>query len=246
MLTYPSNVLPKHIAIIMDGNGRWAAHRFMPRIAGHRAGLQAAKKIAKYCLKKQVSVLTLFAFSTENWRRPAPEVTFLMNLFLTTLERETHEFHEQNVRVRFIGDRSRLNPAIVLKMDETEKLTQANSGMVLIIAIDYGGQWDLYQSTKTLLEKAERGEISAKQLTYRDIESHLAFPDLPYPDLLIRTSGEKRISNFMLWQLAYSELYFTDTLWPDFDEQALDQALSDYAQRERRFGYSSEQLSGVT
>lgn len=242
MLTYSNDVLPKHIAIIMDGNGRWAARRFMPRIAGHRAGLQAAKKIAKYCVQIKINVLTLFAFSSENWRRPVQEVDFLMDLFLATLEREVHEFHDQQVRVRFVGERSRLNPKIVSKMNETEKLTQMNTGMVLIIAIDYGGQWDLYQATKTLVLKAERGELRAQALTYQDIESHLSFSDFPCPDLLIRTSGEKRISNFMLWQLAYSELYFTDILWPDFDEKALDQALADYTERERRFGYSSEQL----
>lgn len=233
---------PKHIAIIMDGNGRWAARRFLPRIAGHRAGLQVAKSIVKSCVEKGVAVLTLFAFSSENWRRPTAEISFLMDLFLSTLETETHRFHEQAISVRFIGDRSRLDPRIALKMQEAEEMTKNNNAMTLIIAIDYGGQWDIYQSMKKVAEKVERGELLSADLTMAHIESGLAFSDLPYPDLMIRTSGEKRISNFMLWQLAYAELYFTDTLWPDFNEAALDEAIQNYIGRERRFGHSGDQL----
>lgn len=233
---------PKHIAIIMDGNGRWAARRLMPRIAGHRAGLQAAKSIIKFCVEQGVGVLTLFAFSSENWRRSTEEVSFLMDLFLSTLENETHRFHEQAIRVRFIGDRSRLDPRIVLKMQEAEELTQHNKAMVLVIAIDYGGQWDIYQSMKKIAEKVESGECSSAELTMSHLENGLATVDLPQPDLIIRTSGERRISNFMLWQLAYAELYFTDTLWPDFNEKAIEEAIHDYAGRERRFGYTGDQL----
>jgi len=231
--------LPKHIAIIMDGNGRWAASRFMPRIAGHQAGLQAAKNIVKYCAEKKIAVLTLFAFSSENWSRPIKEVSFLMELFLSTLEAETKRFHEKEIRIKFIGDRTRLDPRITRKMQEAENLTQHNKGMVLMIAIDYGGQWDMQQALQKIMEKTLGGEYKPHELTVAHIENALSFPDLPHPDLLIRTSGEKRISNFMLWQLAYAELYFTDTLWPDFNEAALDAAIADYMKRERRFGNAS-------
>lgn len=236
MSTEKKQRLPKHIAIIMDGNGRWAAKRLMPRIAGHKAGLQAAKNIIKHCLEKGIDVLTLFAFSSENWRRPAPEVSFLMDLFLSTLESETQRFHEQSVRVKFIGDRTRLDPRITHKMQEAEELTKHNQNLVLMIAIDYGGQWDIQQAMQKILEKAVRNNDFPGELTKQYIEQELAFPDLPPPDLLIRTSGERRISNFMLWQLAYSELYFTDILWPDFDAAALDAAIFDYMQRDRRYG----------
>lgn len=237
---------PKHIAVIMDGNGRWAARRFMPRIAGHRAGLQAAKNLVKSCLEKGVSVLTLFAFSSENWRRPREEVGFLMDLFLSTLESEAHRFHEQAIAVRFIGDRSRIDPRIAAKMHEAEELTKQNQAMVLVIAIDYGGQWDVYQAMQVLLRKVHAGELAPSTLTVEHIAQHVCLADLPPPDLMIRTSGEKRISNFMLWQLAYTELYFTDTLWPDFNEAALDEAINDYSNRHRRFGYTDDQLAVCT
>ena len=228
--------LPKHVAIIMDGNGRWASRRFLPRIAGHKAGLEAAKNIVKSCLEKGIQVLTLFAFSSENWHRSKEEVGFLMDLFLHTLQEETNSFHKQAICVRFIGDRSRLDPRIVEKMQAAEDLTKNNQAMVLVIAIDYGGQWDICQSVKNLLHQVQNKEFDLLQLTQADISAGLSAPDLPYPDLMIRTSGEKRISNFMLWQLAYAELYFTDTLWPDFDAASLSLALQDYASRERRFG----------
>jgi undecaprenyl diphosphate synthase len=236
--------LPEHIAIIMDGNGRWAARRFMPRLAGHRAGLQAAKRIAKHCVKMGIRVLTLFAFSSENWRRPTEEVNFLMDLFLSTLENEVEHFHKEGISLRFIGNRTRLDARITLKMNEAEVLTKDNTALILMIGIDYGGQWDIQHAMQKIIEKAIGGEITREQLTVSMIEDALAFPDLPFPDLVIRTSGEKRISNFMLWQIAYSELYFTDTLWPDFDEVAFDAAITDYMSRERRFGYTSQTVLG--
>lgn len=232
--------LPQHITIVMDGNGRWAKKRFMPRLAGHRAGVEAARKAVKYCAKKNIKVLSLFAFSSENWRRPPQEVSYLMELFLTGLEREVMTLHENNIQVRFIGDRSRFNVKLHNKIHEVEQLTKQNTGMVLIIAVDYGGQWDIVESVRKLSDKIVSGQLSSESITPNHIAEHLSFADLPDPDLFIRTSGELRISNFMLWQLAYSELYFTDTLWPDFDEKEFEKALSHYANRDRRFGARNE------
>jgi undecaprenyl diphosphate synthase len=233
-----------HIAVVMDGNGRWAKRRFMPRVAGHRAGVEAARQIVKNCAKRNIKVLSLFAFSSENWQRPAKEVSYLMDLFLTGLEREIGMLHENNVQLRFIGDRTRFSEKLTKKIGEVEKLTSKNTGMVLIIAADYGGQWDIFHAVQQLMQDVEAGRLNSKELTPEHITNKLSFADLPDPDLFIRTSGEIRISNFMLWQLAYSELYFTDTLWPDFDEKELDKALAHYANRERRYGCSSEQLNG--
>lgn len=235
--------LPQHIAVIMDGNGRWAKQRFLPRVAGHRAGVEAARQIVKNCAKRKIKVLSLFAFSSENWRRPAQEVGYLMELFITGLEREVGMLHENNVQLRFIGDRSRFSEKLCKKILEVESLTNKNSGMVLIIAADYGGQWDICQATQQLAREVEASTLTSTDITPEKIASKLSFADLPDPDLFIRTSGELRISNFMLWQLAYSELYFTNTWWPDFDENELVKALDHYSGRERRFGYSSEQLS---
>lgn len=234
--------LPQHVAVIMDGNGRWAKQRFMPRVAGHRAGVEAARQVVKNCAKRGIKVLSLFAFSSENWRRPVQEVNYLMELFLTGLEREVHMLHENNVQLRFIGNRERFSERLSRKISEVESLTANNSGMVLIIAADYGGQWDICQAARKLGEAVEQGRLLANDITPERIAENLSFSDLPDPDLFIRTSGEIRISNFMLWQLAYSELYFTNTLWPDFDDKELDNALTHYANRERRYGKSSEQL----
>lgn len=233
--------LPQHIAIVMDGNGRWAKQRFMPRIAGHKAGVEAARQVVKNCAKHHIKVLSLFAFSSENWRRPAQEVNYLMELFLTGLEREVKMLHENNVQLRFIGDRTKFSEKLCKKISEVENLTHKNSGMVLIIAADYGGQWDICQATRKLAQEVEAGVLSSKDITPDHITRKLSFADLPHPDLFIRTSGEIRLSNFMLWQLAYSELYFTSTLWPDFDAAELDKALAQFARRERRYG-GSEQL----
>ena len=238
--------LPQHIAVIMDGNGRWAKKRFLPRVAGHRSGVEAARRIVKSCVKKNIKVLSLFAFSSENWRRPAEEVGHLMEIFLTGLEREVGMLHENNVQLRFIGDRTRFNEKLCNKITEVEKLTTHNTGLVLMIAADYGGQWDICQAVKQLASDVEAGKLTSAEITPDLINTKLSFADLPHPDLFIRTSGECRISNFMLLQLAYAELYFTDTLWPDFDDQALEKALTHFASRERRFGYCSEQLEVTT
>jgi len=232
--------LPRHIAIIMDGNGRWAKKRFLPRVAGHSAGVEAARQIVKLCAKKKIQVLSLFAFSSENWNRPAHEVNHLMELFLTGLEREVTLLHENNIQLRFIGDRVRFSEKLRQKILEVETLTQHNSGLVLMIAADYGGQWDICQAARQLANEVETGQLHSEDITPEKIAAKLAFADLPHPDLFIRTSGELRISNFMLWQLAYAELYFTDTLWPDFDEKALEKALAHYASRERRYGNLTE------
>ena len=238
----PTIKLPQHIAVIMDGNGRWAKKRFLPRIAGHRSGVEAARKIVKNCVKRNIKVLSLFAFSSENWRRPAEEVSHLMELFMMGLEREVGMLHENNVQLRFIGDRTRFSDKLCQKILEVETLTKQNTALVLIIAADYGGQWDICQAVKQLAHDVEKGALDSADITPAHITSKLSFADLPDPDLFIRTSGEWRISNFMLWQLAYAELYFTDALWPDFDEEELEKALAHFASRERRFGCSSEQL----
>lgn len=242
MINKDSN-LPQHIAVIMDGNGRWAKQRFLPRFAGHKAGATAVRHIIKNCAKRQISVLTLFAFSSENWRRPLQEVSYLMDLFLNGLEKEIHAMHKNNIQVRFIGDRSRFSVKLSNKMLEAESLTLKNTGMRLVIAVDYGGQWDICQAMQQLAKEVEAGKLSSTEISAEKISNKLSFADLPNPDLFIRTSGEQRISNFMLWQLAYAELYFTPILWPDFDEAELEKALAHYANRERRFGYSGEQLS---
>lgn len=234
--------LPKHIAIVMDGNGRWAKKRFMPRIAGHRAGVEATKNVVRNCFKKNIQVLSLFVFSSENWRRSPQEVEYLMDLFLIGLEREVDILYDNNIQLRFIGDRYRFHKKLLDKMQEVENKTSQNTGMKLLLAMNYGGQWDICQAIQRLAVDVAVAKISSSQITPALIASQLSFADLPDPDLFIRTSGEVRISNFMLWQLAYSELYFTSTLWPDFDEAELDKALAFYASRERRYGLSSEQL----
>jgi len=234
--------LPRHIAIVMDGNGRWAKKRFLPRTAGHRAGVAAVRKVIECCLKRRIGALTLFAFSSENWRRPPQEVSLLMELFLTTLERETEKLHENGVRLRVIGDREAFSPALQEKIAAAERLTGENTGLNLNIAANYGGRWDILQAARALAEKSSRGELRAEDIGADLFKSHLTLADLPEPDLFIRTGGERRISNFLLWQLAYTELYFTSALWPDFDDQSLDMALNDYASRQRRFGYTSEQV----
>ena len=238
--------LPRHIAIIMDGNGRWAQQRFLPRTVGHRSGVGAVRKTVEQCLLKGISVLTLFAFSSENWRRPPNEVSLLMELFLASLERETQKLHERGVRLRVVGDRSAFAPSLQESIEASEALTRANQRLNLVIAANYGGRWDILQATKTLAEKAEKGTLRADDINAGLFESHLALADLPEPDLFIRTGGERRISNFLLWQLAYTELYFTPILWPDFDETAFNEALRDYAGRQRRFGYTGEQVENLS
>lgn len=234
-----SVALPKHIAIIMDGNGRWAKKRFLPRVAGHRAGVEATRRIVRYCAKLHIPVLSLFAFSSENWRRSAEEVNALMDLFLTSLEKEVPSLHQNQVCLRFIGDREKFNMKLRTKIHEVESYMQHNTGMVLLIAADYGGQWDICEAARRLAQEVEQGKLKSEDINSALFAKHLSFADLPDPDLFIRTSGEVRISNFMLWQLAYAELYFTDILWPDFNEAELDKAISHFARRERRYGYES-------
>lgn len=247
MTLFPSSSLeipavgevPRHIAIIMDGNGRWAKKRFMPRVAGHKRGVETVREIIKACIERGVGYLTLFAFSSENWRRPQEEVTFLMQLFLRALEEEVSKLHENNIRFRVIGDLSRFDPQIVGLIRKGESLTAKNAALTLTIAANYGGRWDILQAVEKMLA-CHPGQQSG--FSEEDLAAHLALNFGPEPDLFIRTGGEQRISNFMLWQLAYTELYFTDTLWPEFDTAALDAAIGSYRCRERRFGRTSEQL----
>lgn len=232
--------VPKHIAVIMDGNGRWARKRFLPRIAGHKRGVETVRELVKSCVTLKVEYLTLFAFSSENWRRPPEEVSFLMGLFMEALQREVAKLHQNNIKLVMVGDRSPFDAALVAQIEASEKLTENNTGLILTIAANYGGRWDVLQAVNKM-------QLAAPQLTgyYREdhLEPHLSMSYAPEPDLFIRTGGEKRISNFLLWQLAYTELYFTDTLWPDFNQEAFNLAIQSFQNRERRFGRTSEQLS---
>ncbi len=237
---------PRHIAIIMDGNGRWAQKRFMPRAFGHQAGVKTVRKIVEYCAKQDIEVLTLFAFSSENWRRPEEEVSLLMGLFLATLQREINQLDRNNIRLRFIGDRTKFPDKLQLKMAEGEALTKDNNALTLVIAANYGGHWDLCQAFRTISEKIALGELHNHDINEQLIGQFLTTADLPDPDLFIRTGGEQRVSNFMLWQLAYAEMYFTPTLWPDFDQNSLEDAIASFKTRQRRFGHTGEQLLNNT
>ena len=223
----------------MDGNGRWAKKRFMPRNAGHQAGVNATRKLVAECATRGIRVLTVFAFSSENWNRPEQEVSTLMSLFVTTLSSEISKLHKQNVQVRFIGDRSRFDERLQQGIDDAERLTHDNTGLIFNIAANYGGRWDILNAVRQLLH--EHGD-EPLTLTEQLFAQYLQSSDLPDVDLFIRTGGEQRISNFLIWQSAYAELYFTDTLWPDFDGQCLQQALDWFAERERRFGKTSKQI----
>lgn len=234
--------LPKHIAIVMDGNGRWAKQRHLPRAAGHKAGANAVRAAVKWCVEKNIEVLTLFAFSSENWRRPAAEINYLMELFFTALEKESKKLHKQNIQLRIIGDRSRFDEKLRQQMANAENLTANNNGLKLILAANYGGQWDIAQACQQLVDEMQNEKVSV-EINPDLIASRLSTAGLPEPDLFIRTSGEQRISNFLIWQLAYAELYFTNVLWPDFDGKELDKAIAFFASRERRFGHISEQLA---
>lgn len=236
------STLPRHIAIIMDGNGRWAKRRLLPRVAGHKAGVDAVRQTVKACVKKKIEVLSLFAFSSENWRRPEQEVNYLMELFISALERESNKLHEQNIQLRIIGNRTAFNEKLQQQMQHAEQLTANNTGLKLIIAANYGGHWDIQEALRKVAVAVEEGRLTSQMVSAQSIQQYLSLADLPDPDLFIRTSGEQRISNFFLWQLAYTELFFTDVFWPDFDEKELQKALDFYAKRERRFGYTSEQL----
>ena len=234
--------VPRHVAIIMDGNGRWAERRHLPRFAGHKAGVDALRVAVESAGRRGVKVLTVFAFSSENWRRPEEEVGLLMGLFLTALEQRVQELHENNVRVRVVGDRTAFNARLQQRIEEAERLTRANDGLQLIIAANYGGRWDVVQAARRVAEEVHSGTLTPGQVDLEAFASRLCLHGVPEPDLFIRTGGERRVSNFLLWDLAYTELYFTDTLWPDFDAEALDQALASYAARQRRFGKTGQQV----
>ena len=227
--------VPQHVAIVMDGNGRWAKKRFMPRLAGHREGLEALKRCVRACAQRGVKILTVFAFSSENWNRPADEVSGLMDLLPKAVTKEVPELHAQGIQLHFVGERSALSASMRHALSEAEHTTRDNQQLILNVCVNYGGRWDMVQAAAKL---ARQGQ----EITEESLQQALALSHVPDPDLLIRTGGEQRISNFLLWQTAYSELYFCDTLWPEFDEQSLDAALLDFQRRERRFGQTSEQL----
>lgn len=239
----PAGTVPQHVAIIMDGNGRWAQKRYLPRVAGHRRGAETVRRTLVACQDRGIRYLTLFAFSSENWRRPPAEVTLLMKLFRSSLEGEISRMHEAGIRFRVIGDLSRFDDRLVRLIADSEALTRDNTGLTLTIAANYGGRWDILQAVRTL---AKTRPECLQDLQEEDLVPHLALGDAPEPDLFVRTGGEQRVSNFLLWQLAYTEYYFTEVLWPEFDAQELDRAILSYQQRERRFGRTSEQLRDST
>ncbi len=234
---------PRHVAIIMDGNNRWAKAHRLKGVAGHKAGVDAVKAVVETCAREGVEVLTLFAFSSENWRRPKDEVSALMRLFLIALEREVRKLHRNNIRLRIIGDRSAFNPALQEHMEKAEALTRDNTRMTLVIAANYGGHWDITQATRKVAEQVKAGQLEPSDITDDLIQEHLSIGDLPMPDLLIRTAGEQRISNFMLWHLAYTEFYFSEVFWPDFKREQMLRALDAYAHRQRRFGQTDDQIA---
>lgn len=229
--------LPNHVAVIMDGNGRWARKRFLPRVAGHKKGVEVVRELVKECARLNISYLTLFAFSSENWRRPKDEVTFLMGLFMEALKREVDKLHGNNIRLILIGDRSEFSDDLNRQIETSEELTKNNTGLTLTIAANYGGRWDMLQAANKIMANQQD-----QVLTEENLSACLSMHYAPEPDLFIRTGGEQRMSNFLLWQLAYTELYFTDTLWPDFDKDAFQAAVTSYQRRERRFGRTGEQV----
>lgn len=241
-LTVPEiSAIPRHVAIIMDGNGRWASKRFMPRVAGHAEGLRAVRKVVQECVTQGVEYLTIFAFSSENWRRPPEEVGFLMKLFLKSLSGEVSTLAENKITLRMIGDLSRFDPAIQELVKFSEEKTAGGQRLTLTVAANYGGRWDILQAMQKCV--ALHPNLKPEQVSEALLQPHLSMAYAPEPDLFIRTGGEQRVSNFLLWQLAYTELYFTDTLWPDFDEVELRKAFDWFGQRERRFGRTSAQLA---
>jgi undecaprenyl diphosphate synthase len=238
------SLLPRHVAVIMDGNGRWARKRQLPRIAGHRAGVENVRALVKHCAEIGIETLTLFAFSSENWRRPPSEVRLLLDLFVLVLEQEVERLHEAGVCLRVIGERSQFPPKLQRCIEWAEQTTRENSRLNLVIAANYGGRADIVQAVRRIAMLVEQSELSPASIDEQTISTHLALADLPEPDLFIRSGGEQRISNYLLWQLAYTELYFTDCLWPDFDVGEFDKALRSFAVRERRFGMTGEQVTG--
>lgn len=234
--------VPVHVAVIMDGNGRWAKARSLPRHAGHRSGVKSVRETVEVAAQRGVSYLTLFAFSSENWRRPKDEVSRLMKLFLQALQREVDELHRNNVRLKFIGARDQLQVDLVSKIIGGEQLTKDNTGLALNIAVAYGGRWDIVNAARHLAQQVADGKLSPEQIDEQRFAGELGLAGIPDPDLLIRTGGEQRISNFLLWNLAYAELWFCDRLWPDFGAAEFDEALAYYARRQRRYGHTGEQV----
>lgn len=237
--------LPKHIAIVMDGNGRWAAARNLPRLEGHLAGVAAVRKIVQACCEQGIGALSLFAFSSENWRRPEAEVAHIFELFFSALGEEIEQLHNNGVQFRVIGDRSQFSPELQTRIAASETLTATNQGLKLIIAANYGGRWDITQACQKISIAVQAQELDPRTITENLVQNYLALSDIPEPDLFIRTSGEQRISNFFIWQLSYTELYFPSCHWPDFDEAAFAQALEVYKNRQRRFGSTGEQLEAM-
>jgi undecaprenyl diphosphate synthase len=233
----------RHVAIIMDGNNRWARKRGLPGEQGHRAGEEAVQRVIRHAARRGLEVVTLFAFSSENWRRSDEEVEHLMALFLRALGKRVDELHDNDVRLLFIGDREALDPELQRGMADAEARTAGNQRMTVVVAVNYGGQWDLARAARRLAGRVERGELRADQVDAVHMQEEVCAAQLPPPDLIIRTAGEQRLSNFLLWQAAYSEFWFTPVLWPDFDEQTLDQALTDFAGRQRRFGRSGDEVA---
>lgn len=247
----PSNIpsgggdLPRHIAIIMDGNGRWAKDKGLPRVAGHKAGAESARKIVEACAEYGIQHLTLFTFSSENWRRPEKEVKLLLELFVSALDKEIQKLHKKNVKFQAIGDISAFDEKIRESIKKAEILTKDNTKLTLTTAVNYGGQWDITEACKKIAKAVEDGKIKPEDIDKDLLEKNICLSDLPAPDLFIRTGGEKRISNFLLWQLAYTELYFSDVLWPDFNKNTFELAIKSFVARQRRFGQTSEQIEAA-
>ncbi|MDJ0812194.1 MAG: isoprenyl transferase [Woeseiaceae bacterium] len=237
--------IPTHVAIIMDGNGRWARRRSLPRHAGHRSGVASVRRSVELAVERGVEYLTLFAFSSENWSRPREEVSKLMSLFVEALQREVDELHRNNVRLEFIGARDQLQSGLVEKIESAEAHTAANTGLRLLVAVAYGGRWDIVEASRTVAAQVAEGSLAVEDIDAETFAAGLQLSGLPDPDLLIRTGGERRISNFLLWNLAYAELFFCDTLWPDFGDEEFDAALAYFAKRQRRYGHTGEQMEAA-
>ncbi|VAW66567.1 Undecaprenyl diphosphate synthase [hydrothermal vent metagenome] len=238
-----TGVSPEHVVVVMDGNGRWARKRMLPRTAGHHAGVKSTREVVEQCVKAKIQALTLFAFSSENWKRPEQEVSSLMALFVSTLQSEIKSLHKQNVRVRFIGECTAFSEKLQARISQASELTQANTGLQLNIAVNYGGRWDVAEACRRIAEKVQAGTLRAEEVDAELVDRHVCLSDLSAPDLFIRTGGDQRVSNFLIWQLAYTELYFTDVLWPDFKSVEFLAALEWFAQRQRRFGKTGEQIN---
>ncbi len=242
---FPAGALPRHVAIVMDGNGRWATQRRLPRVAGHSKGVERVRELVQACGDRGIEFLTLFAFSSENWGRPKPEIKALIELFVNALDEEIARLQEHGIRFRVIGDVARFGPVAAAKIERAETLTRDNTRLVLTIAANYGGRWDIACACAAIVREVQRGAIDPSAITPATVAQFLSTGEIPDPDLFIRTGGEQRISNFLLWQLAYAELYFTPVLWPDFDRAAFDLALSAYVKRQRRFGLTGEQIEAT-